>query len=92
MNEELKKELIDFIISEFRSIQGEMILEDAMKNSEEEKTPTNIIELLTMVKKDFRDEMDFMVKFHKNEGKYEAYSKILSKIDSDYEQKIKKCD
>jgi hypothetical protein len=90
MNEDLKKELIQFIISEFRSIQGEMILEDAMKNSEEEKNPANIIELLTMVKKDFRDEMDFMVKFYKNEGKFEAYSKILMKIDSDYEQKIKR--
>jgi len=89
MNEDLKKELIYFIISELRTIQGEMILGEAMKNSEEEKEPNNIIELLTMVKKDFRDEMNFKNMFYKNEGKFEAYNKILNKIDSDFEEKIK---
>lgn len=89
MNEELKMELIYFIISELRTIQGEMILGEAMKNSEEEKEPNNIIELLTMVKKDFRDEMNFKNMFYKNEGKFEAYNKILSKIEPDFEEKIK---
>ena len=89
MNEELKKELIYFIISELRTIQGEMILGEAMKNSEEEKEPNNIIELLTMVKKDFRDEMNFKNMFYKNEGKFEAYNKILSEIEPDFEEKIK---
>jgi len=90
MNEDLKKELIQFIISEFRSIEGEMILEKTMKDSQKDKEPNNIIELLTMVKKDFRDEMDFRNKFYKNEGKFEAYNNILSKIDSDYAKKIMK--
>ena len=89
MNEDLKKELIQFIISEFRSIEGEMILEKTMIN-QEEKEPNNIIELLTMVKKDFRDEMNFRNKFYKNEGKFEAYNNILIKIDSDYAKNFMK--
>jgi hypothetical protein len=86
MNEDLKRELIEFIIAQLRNIEGEMIIENALKNSDEvgEVRPNDIFEVLKMIKQDFRGEMDFMKKLYHNDGKFEAYVNILSKLDCDY--------
>ena len=86
MNEDLKRELIEFIIGQLRNIEGEMIIENALKNGDEvgEVRPNDIFEVLKMIKQDFRGEMDFMKKLYHNDGKFEAYVSILSKLDCDY--------
>ena len=87
MNEDLKRELIEYIISQLRNIEGEIIIDHALKNStEEEKSPTSVFEVLHMIKNDFRGEMDFMKKLYHNDGKFQAYLNILKKLDFDYQK------
>lgn len=82
MNEDLKKELVFFIISELKNIQADMLIDQALQNDEEDKNPENLFEVLQLLKDDLRNQVSSANKLHYNNGMFEAYSNILSKLDS----------
>jgi hypothetical protein len=82
MNEDLKKELVFFIISELKNIQADMLIDQALQNDEEDKNPENLFEVLQLLKDDLRNQVSTSNKLNYNNGMFEAYSNILSKLDS----------
>jgi hypothetical protein len=85
MDEDLKKELIFFIINELKKLQSDMLIEQALHNNnknDEEENPNNIFDLFKLLKDDLKNDLKFSNKIHFNTGMFEAYSNILSKLDS----------
>ena len=83
MDEDLKKELIFFIINELKKLQSDMLIEQALHSkNDEEENPNNIFDLFKLLKDDLKNDLKFSNKIHFNTGMFEAYSNILSKLDS----------
>jgi hypothetical protein len=83
MNEDLKRDLVFFIINELKNIQADMLIDQALTNDDDDdKHPENLFEVLQMLKDDLRNQVNSANKLHFNNGMFEAYSKILSKLDA----------
>lgn len=82
------QDLIEKIIKELRSINGEMILANTMHNTddEERKNPKSLDELMKMVLHDVQSTNELLKKMHYNEGRFDAYIKMLNILGFDYKR------
>lgn len=82
------QDLIEKIIKELRSINGEVILAKTMHNidDEERNNPKSLDEFMKMVLKDAESTNQFLKKMHYNEGRFDAYVKMLNILGFDYKR------
>ena len=70
-------DLIEKIIKELRTISGEMIIAKSMQNIDDEKQPQNFEELMKLIIQDMKANHEFTISTTYNQGKYDAYVKML---------------
>lgn len=80
------QELIDKIIKELRTISGEMMIAKSMHNLDDERKPTNIEELMKFIVRDAKASNEFIKIMHYNEGKFDAYLKMLDLLGFQYKE------
>lgn len=79
------QDLIDKIIKELRTINGEMMIAKSMHNIEDEvEQPKNLEELMKFIVRDAKASNDFVKLMTYNEGKYDAYLKMLDLLGFQY--------
>lgn len=79
------QDLIDKIIKELRTINGEMMIAKSMHNIEDEvEQPKNLEELMKFIVRDAKASNDFVKLMTYNEGKYDAYLKMLDLLGFKY--------
>lgn len=78
------EDLIEKIIKELRAISGEMIIAKSMHNLDDEKQPQNFEELMKLIIKDVKSSNEFTISMSYNEGKYDAYVKMLELLGFNY--------
>lgn len=79
------QDLIDKIIKELRTISGEMMIAKSMHNIEDEvEQPKNLEELMKFIVRDAKASNDFVKLMTYNEGKYDAYLKMLDLLGFQY--------
>lgn len=78
------QDLIDKIIKELRTINGEMMIAKSMHNVEDEEQPKNLEELMKFIVRDAKASNDFVKFMTYNEGKYDAYLKMLDLLGFKY--------
>jgi hypothetical protein len=77
-------DLIDKIIKELRTISGEMMIAKSMHNIDDTAHPTNIEELMKFIVRDAKASNEFIRVMTYNEGKYDAYLKMLDLLGFQY--------
>jgi len=78
-------ELIEKIIKELRTISGEMIIAKSMHNlDDDDAKPKNLEELMKFIVRDAKASNDFLKIMNYNEGKYDAYLKVLDLLGFQY--------
>ena len=80
------QELIDKIIKELRTISGEMMIAKSMHNLDDEKQPQNLEELMKFIVRDAKASNEFIRVMTYNEGKYDAYLKMLDLLGFEYKE------
>ena len=80
------QELIEKIIKELRTISGEMMIAKSMHNLDDESKPTNIEELMKFIVRDAKASNEFIRLMNYNEGKFDAYLKMLDLLGFEYKE------
>ena len=80
------QDLIEKIIKELRTISGEMMIAKSMHNLDDDSKPTNLEELMQFIVRDAKASNDFIKVMHYNEGKYDAYLKMLDLLGFQYKE------
>jgi hypothetical protein len=78
------EDLIEKIIKELRAISGEMIIAKSMHSLDDEKQPKDFEELMKLIIKDAKASNEFTIAMTYNEGKYDAYVKMLELLGFNY--------
>ena len=79
------QDLIEKIIKELRTISGEMMIAKSMYNIEEDIIqPKNLEELMKFIVTDAKSSNDFIKTMTYNEGKYDAFLKVLDLLGFQY--------
>lgn len=79
------QDLIEKIIKELRTISGEMMIAKSMHNVEDDiQKPNNLEELMNLIVRDAQLSNDFIKTMTYNEGKYDAFLKVLDLLGYQY--------
>jgi hypothetical protein len=78
------QELIEKIIKELRTISGEMMIAKSMHNLEDDAKPENLEELMKFIVRDAKASNDFLKIMNYNEGRYDAFLKVLDLLGFQY--------
>lgn len=79
------QDLIEKIIKELRTISGEIIIAKSMHNAEDDiQKPNNLEELMNFIVRDAKLSNDFIKTMNYNEGKYDAFLKVLDLLGYQY--------
>jgi hypothetical protein len=79
------QDLIEKIIKELRTISGEMMIAKSMHNlDDDDAKPKNLEELMKFIVRDAKASNDFLKIMNYNEGKYDAYLKVLDLLGFQY--------
>ncbi len=77
-------ELIEKIIKELRGTQGELIIAKTMHNVTDDVNPKNIAEFVESMIEDIKSTNELNKIMNYNEGKFDAYVKMLSFLGFEY--------
>ena len=81
------QDLIEKIIKELRTISGEMMIAKSMHNLEDDiQKPNNFEELMNLIVRDAKLSNDFIKTMTYNEGKYDAFLKVLYLLGYQYNE------
>jgi hypothetical protein len=79
------QDLIEKIIKELRTISGEMMIAKSMHNlDDDDAKPKNLEELMKFIVRDAKASNDFLKIMNYNEGKYDAFLKVLDLLGFQY--------
>jgi hypothetical protein len=80
------QDLIEKIIKELRTISGEMMIAKSMHNLDDDAKPENLEDLMKFIVRDAKASNDFIRVMTYNEGKYDAYLKMLDLLGFQYKE------
>lgn len=71
------EDVIDVIINDLRRLQSDIAIAKALFDKEY-REPKNFLEMAEVAAERYNDEQEFLKAMHYNDGKFDAYVKILT--------------